>query len=85
MQMTFDLKDDLAQQLKTIPDIDDFVNQVINKALQNRVKTKEQPSKWALLAKEIKNNPNLHLNGYSVQMKKDMCEVRENFVFSSDE
>ncbi len=32
MQMTFDLKDDLAQQLKTIPDIDDFVNQVINKA-----------------------------------------------------
>jgi hypothetical protein len=41
MQMTFDLKDDLAQQLKKIPSIDAFVNQVINKALQSQVNTKK--------------------------------------------
>ena len=39
--MTFDLKDDLAQQLKKIPSIDVFVNQIINKALQSQVNTKK--------------------------------------------
>lgn len=41
MQVTFDLKDNLAQQLKKIPSIDAFVNQVINKALQSQVNTKK--------------------------------------------
>jgi hypothetical protein len=85
MQMSFDLAEDVAQQLKVIPNIDDFVNQVIKKALQNQTVIKEKPSKWALLAQEIENNPSLQLNGYSEQLKKDMREVRENFFFANDE
>jgi len=38
MQTTFDLKDDLVQQLKKISDINAFVNQVIKKALQGQEK-----------------------------------------------
>jgi hypothetical protein len=85
MLMSFDLTEDVVQQLKVMPNIDDFVNQVIKKALQSRMEVKKQPSKWALLVQEIENNPSLQLNGYSEQLKKDMREVRENFFFANDE
>ena len=83
MLMSFDLTEDVIQELKVIPDIDDFVNQVIKKALQNRMEVKKQPSKWALLAQEIEQRN--YFGGYSEQLKKDMLEVREGFVFPSDE
>lgn len=85
MQMSFDLTDDVVQELKVMPNIDAFVNQLIKKALQNQNKTKKKHSKWALLVQEIENNPALQLNGYSEQLKNDMQEVRENFFFASDE
>ena len=85
MQMTFDLTDDAVQQLKTIPNLDNFVNRVIKKALQNQAVANDKPSKWALLAQEIDSNPALNLDGYSEQLKKDTLEVRENFIFTSDE
>lgn len=85
MLMSFDLTDDVIQQLKLVPDIDNFVNQVIQKALKKEIITKEQPSKWGMFVQEIENNTNLQLNGYSEQLKKDMQEVRENFFFSNDE
>jgi hypothetical protein len=83
MLMSFDLTEDVIQELKVIPNIDDFVNQVIKKALQNRMEVKKQPSKWALLAQEIEQRN--YFGGYSEQLKKDMLEVREGFVFPSDE
>jgi hypothetical protein len=85
MQMSFDLTEDVVEQLKVMPNSDDFVNQVIKKALQKQTVIEEKPSKWALLAQEIENNPALQLNGYSEQLKKDMLEVRENFFFANEE
>lgn len=85
MQMSFDLTDDVIQQLKTIPNLDNFVNRVIQKALQNQAVANDKHSKWALLAQEIESNPALNLDGYSEQLKKDTLEVRENFIFPSDE
>jgi hypothetical protein len=85
MQMSFDLTEDVVRELKVIPNIDDFVNQVIKKALQNKPAIKENRSKWGMFVQEIENNPDLQLNGYSEILKKDMQEVRENFFFSNDE
>jgi hypothetical protein len=42
-----------------------------------------EPSKWAKIVKRVQNDPN-HLAGYSQQLKKDMQDFRENFVFSND-
>jgi hypothetical protein len=85
MQMSFELTDAVAQQLKTIPNIDNFVNKVIQRALQNQEFESDKPSKWALLANEISNNPDLNLDGYSEQLKNDSQEVRENFSLLSDD
>ena len=85
MQISFDLTDDVVQQLKSIPNLDTFVNRVIKKALQNQLISNDKPSKWALLAQEIENNPTLNLDGYSKQLKKDTLELRESFIFSSDQ
>lgn len=82
MLMSFDLTEYVIQELKVIPDIDDFVNQVIKKALQNRMEVKKKPSKWALLAQEIEQRN--YFGGYSEQLKKDMLEVRKNFFFAND-
>lgn len=81
--MSFDLTEDVVQQLKVMPNSDDFVNQLIKKALQSQAAIEEKPSKWALLAQEIEQRN--YFGGYSDQLKKDMLEVRENFAFPSDE
>jgi hypothetical protein len=85
MQISFNLTDDVVQQLKAIPNLDNFVNRVIEKALQNQVATHDKPSKWALMVQEIESNPALNLDGYSEQLKKDARAVRENFIFHGDE
>jgi len=84
MQMSFELTDDVVQQLKMIPNPDNFVNRVIQKALQNQDIVNDKPSKWVLLTQEIESNTHLNLDGYSDQLKKDVLELRENFVFASD-
>ena len=85
MQITFDLSVETVKKLQSMPNIDDFIQQLINNALNNSVKVKKPLSKWALLVQEIENNPALQLNGYSEQMKEDMREVSDNFFFPSDE
>ena len=85
MQVTLNLSDDVIQQLNLMPDKDNFVNKCLKTALQNQKTMPEAPSKWSLLVKEIENNPALQLNGYSGQLQKDMQEIRETFIFSSDE
>ena len=84
MQMSFDLSDDVVKQLKTIPNLDSFVNRVITKALQKQTAANVKPLKWSMFAREIQNNSSLNLDGYSEQLKKDTLEIRENFIFSSE-
>ncbi len=77
MQMSFELTESVVNQLKSIPDPDSFVNNVIEKALQGEQRTTQKLSKWALLAQEIENTPELQLDGYSEQLKKGLpnCPV----------
>ena len=83
MQISFDLSDDVVKQLKTIPNLDSFINRVITNALQNQSTAIVKLSKWAMFAREIQNNSSLNLDGYSEKLKKDTLEIRENFIFSS--
>ena len=85
MKISFDLTDDVVKQLKSILNLDKFVNLVIKKVLQNQLISNDKPSKWALLAQEIENNPSLNLDGYSKQLKKDSLGLRASFIFSSDQ
>ena len=56
-----------------------------NKSKIRLVSLTDKPSKWAVLAQEIETNPALNLDGYSDQLKKDTLELRENFIFSSEQ
>lgn len=40
-------------------------------------------SKWAQLVQSVEQNP-VHLAGYGEQLKQDMREFRETFVFPHD-
>ena len=82
MQISLNLTEDVIQALKQIPDKDNFVNQLIKSALQKQ-HIRNKPSKWETLAQEIQQEN--YFSGYSEQLKKDMSEVRENFIFSGDE
>lgn len=86
MQLTFTLADDIALQVQALPNSNEFVNQAIKKALLHKVgNAAEQPSKWALFAQDIENSPELQLGDYAEQLKADLREVRDNFVFPGDE
>ncbi|MDD2660195.1 MAG: hypothetical protein PHY54_11055 [Methylococcales bacterium] len=85
MQLTFNFTDDIAQQLQALPNSTEFVNQAIKKALLNKAATEAKPSKWAKFVQEIENSPELQLGDYAEQLKTDLCEFRENFVFPGDE
>lgn len=86
MQITLNLHDDIINQIQTLTNKDDFVNEAIKNALKNNLaltKKLTNTSKWALLAERVDNNPT-HLAGYSEQLKKDMREFRENCDFHHD-
>jgi len=83
MQISLNLSESTIQQLSILPDADSFVEDVVKKALQTQTEAKTRPSKWALLAKEIEERN--YFGGCSEQIKKDAKEVREGFVFPSDE
>ncbi|GAK53140.1 hypothetical protein U14_04400 [Candidatus Moduliflexus flocculans] len=42
--------------------------------------TEQSPSKWAAIVQRAENDP-AHLAGYGEQLKKDMLEFRESFMF----
>ena len=42
----------------------------------------ERPSKWAKFVQEIENTPELQLGDYAKRLKTDLCELREDFVFT---
>lgn len=75
MQVLINVPDTLPQTL-----IQKHIKQLEESLKKEAEKAKEKPSKWALLAERINNNP-VHLAGYSEQLKKDMQEFRENSEF----
>jgi hypothetical protein len=82
MQLTLTLPDDLVQKLKSIPDSDQFVREVLQSAIEQYPLTKPL-SKWAKIAKRIEQNP-VELGDYTMKFKQDMREIRENLVFKDE-
>ena len=87
MEMTFRLPDEMSQQLRKLPNPDQFVREVLQNALNNRGQRSstlpEKSSKWAKLVKRIHEEPG-GLRGYSTQLQHDMQEFRDNFAFAQE-
>ena len=87
MEMTFRLPDEMSQQLRQLPNPDQFVREALQNALNNRRQWSRvlpaQSSKWATLVKRIHEDPG-GLRGYSAQLQHDMQEFRENFAFTQE-
>lgn len=87
MEITFRLSDDIIQQLRRLPNPDQFVGEVLQKALRDtsfhKESSKVQPSKWAKLVQRIDEHPG-GFNGYSAQLQHDMQEFRGNFALGQD-
>lgn len=87
MEMTFRLSDEIVQQLRQLPNPDQFVGDVLKKALKEVSSRKgvstSQPSRWAKLVKRIEEQP-AGLNGYAAQLQRDMQEFRENFALGQE-
>ena len=87
MEMTFVLPDEMSQQLRQLPNPDQFVREVLQNALNSRGRWSKavpsQSSKWAKLVKRIHEEPR-GLRGYSVQLQHDMQEFRDNFAFTQE-
>ena len=87
MLVTLNLNDDIVKQIQELNNKEDFINEAIKKALNYKPKLiniSSTPSKWALLAEKVNNDPS-HLAGYSIQLKKDMQDFRENCDFKTTE
>lgn len=88
MEMTFRLSDEIIQQLRQLPNPDQFVGEVLKNALKDvsslRGVSPSQPSKWAKLVKRIDEQPG-GLNGYAAQLQHDMREFRENFALGQED
>jgi hypothetical protein len=87
MEMTFRLSDEIIQQLRQLPNPDQFVGDVLRNALRDtafRRSASEMPaSKWAQIAQRIEEHP-VGLNGYATQLQQDMKEFRDNFAFGEE-
>jgi len=87
MEMTFRLPDEMSQQLRRLPNPDQFVREVLQNALNTREQRSNvlpvQASKWAKLVTRIHEEPR-GLRGYSAQLQHDMQEFRDNFAFTQE-
>ena len=88
MEMTFLLPDEMSQQLRQLPNSDQFVREVLQNALNSIGRRSsavpfQSSSKWAKLVKRIYEEPR-GLRGYSVQLQHDMQEFRDNFAFTQE-
>ena len=87
MEMTFRLPDEMSQQLRQLPNPDQFVREVLQNALNSPGRRSSaapsQSSKWAKLVKRIHEEPR-GLRGYSAQIQHDMQEFRDNVAFTQD-
>lgn len=88
MEMTFRLPDEMSQQLQQLPNPDQFVREVLQRALNVTVRRSDaapsMSSKWIKLVQRIHEEPG-GLRGYSAQLRHDMQEFRDNFALTQEE
>ncbi len=82
MEITLTLSDDLAKQLQSIQNPNEFIAEMLANALQNYFLQSTVKSKWARIAQRVQNDPN-HLAGYSKALKQDIREFRNHFILSN--
>ena len=81
VEQRFDL--DLLPE-KAKEELFEFYEFLVFKYHRNAAREGERPhqSKWAQLVQRVEQNP-VHLAGYGEQLKQDMREFRETFVFKN--
>ena len=88
MEMTFRLSDEIVRQLRQLRNPDQFVGDVLRKALQDAsLRKRLSPtgkSKWAKIAERIDQHPG-ELKGYSAQLQEDMRAFREDFSLDDED
>jgi len=87
MEIIIKLPDDVENQIQQIQDIDAFVSKAVRGALTTHALHNVSDvgiSKWKKIVRRVQNDP-VHLAGYSKQLKKDISEFRENFIFADGE
>lgn len=82
MQLTVTLPDELVQQLKSIPNSDNFMREVLQNAVAHHLHTAPR-SKWSKIAERIEQN-SVGLGDYTVKFKQDMQTIRENFMLRDE-
>jgi hypothetical protein len=87
MEITINFPDEIENQIRQIQNIDAFVSEIVKKALishSGQIVSDAGISKWKKIVRRIHDDP-VHLAGYSKQLKKDISEFRENFIFADGE
>ncbi len=88
MQITIAVPEELGRRVQQLPNPDQFVVEVLAKALQVRLAERQrlttEPSRWARLAQRIAEDP-VHLDGYSRELQRDAREFRDGFAFRHDQ
>ncbi|MCP4695726.1 MAG: hypothetical protein GY862_02585 [Gammaproteobacteria bacterium] len=75
----------VGERLLLIERLVESIRRMQSKTAQPAVAEKQQPaSKWAKLARRVRENP-IDLGDYTVQLKRDMQDFRDNFAFKHDE
>ncbi len=87
MKITITLPDEIAEQVRGLPDRDDFVTRAVEAALAREsifsTSAVEKPSRWAQLIERIESQPSL--GNYAKEFDADRKEFRRNFRFPHDE
>ncbi len=88
MEMTFRLSDEVARQLRQLRNPDQFVGDVLRKALKDaslrRKLAPTEKSQWAKIAERIDQHP-IGLKGYSTQLQEDMRAFRKDFSLDRED
>lgn len=88
MEITICFPDEIGKQIHQMQNPDEFVINLVKKALENRTaqETSSDPrlSKWARISQRVRSNP-VRIGEHTRQLKKDMKEFRENFEFRHGE
>ena len=89
MKITVTLPDEIAEQVRGLPDREEFVARAVETALANRprppIPPESAPSKWAKIVERIESRPPSPLGEYADKLARDQKEFRRTFRFKHDE
>jgi hypothetical protein len=87
MKITITLPDEIAEQVRSLPDRDGFVTRAVEAALAREsplsTPAAEKPSRWAQLVERVESQPSL--GSYAKDFDTDRREFRRDFRFPHDE